>query len=331
VNREYIRSIWTNRDETDAQVCLEGAYTNEGFRVKNFHMDDRPNEKGRDIQCTKEGIEDIAFAVKKKPRKEDIQQLIDFATLNPNIMKFYVYLSPPTAPFESEMRKWEEVKYLDWVQLHEMLVTKSSIKYVGLYFSAHPLIFNFNEILKTLYDCRGVDFQNTRATRIAKAMLWSIKDDAVKLKATLEFINKSLGQELMDKLELNPGEYLACIDRIHHELDIANSIAGVKLCSSFMTMKRKFPNLLGLYWDTVSHRSDWKNFTSRAVEIGKSSDTAVNSFILNEWIIPSSELDSRNSLYANTARLLEHLFLLAKDIEEGIDWLFEDTVLVDQP
>ncbi len=122
MNKEYVRSIWTNREETDVHICLEEAYTKYGFKVKNFHRDDRTNEKGKDILCTKEGVENVAFAVKKKPKKDDIEQLQDFATSNPNMMKLYVYLNPPTAPFESEMHRWTEVQYLDWQQLHEMLV-----------------------------------------------------------------------------------------------------------------------------------------------------------------------------------------------------------------
>ncbi len=207
---------------------------------------------------------------------------------------------------------------------------QSSIRYIMFYLSVHPLISNLTEILKALYDCREVDFQNNSATHNVKAMLWSVKDDAVKLKAILDFTDELWKQELMDKLEPIPTEYMEYIDRLHHHLDIANSIAGSKLRSSYLTMKHNIPNLLGQYWYIASQRSDWKNFTSGAVEAGRISDNAVNAFILDNWVIPASKMDSRNSLYANIACLLEHLFNLAKDIEQGIDWLYEGIVLRQQ-
>jgi hypothetical protein len=327
MDREYLRSVWEDCPETRTLECLEEAYANRGFAVKNFHRDDRVNERGKDVLCTRihpPGA--IAFAVKKKPKKGDVQQLRELATQNPGMVRVYVYLSPPTAPFRAEMDKWKAVYYLDWEHLHLVLVESSAIGYLGQYFSVHPLVSSLSDVLRALYDSREVRFRRHRADRSEQAFLWSAKDDAVKLKAMLQLLRELWSPELKGKLRLDPSEYPAYVERLHQHLAATDSIAGVRLRDRFVEMKRTYPGLLGQYWDIASQRTGWKDFTSRASEIGMRSGRQVADFVVREWAVPGAKLDSRRSVYAALECLLDRLYGVAKDIEEGIDWLHDDLV-----
>lgn len=327
MNEDYLISIWKKYDETHAHHCLEEIYKKQGFQVKNYHKDDRINEKGMDILC-KKGNVNIGVSVKKKPRKGDIDQLRRFAKQNPKIKKIYVYLNHPTASFEAEMSKYKNLIYWDWEIFHEELIRNASRRYIILYFSVHPLFSNLYNILKIVYDKHDVKFPKHKVNTSEIKFLWNIKDDSVKVKAILDYVKDKWSLELMNKTQYNPDEYLEYVRKIHTELDIVNSKAGRVFYNTFQRMEREYPYLLAKYWTLISERTKWKEFTAITIELGKLNEDALKKYILHSWVLP--DLDDgpysqvMRNFYSTLNYLLENTYQLAKDLEDGIDWLFTD-------
>jgi hypothetical protein len=327
MDENYLISIWKKHDETDAHKCIEEIYKKKGFHVKNYHSDDRINENGVDILCRKDDTI-IGFSIKKKPRKGDIDQLRRFVEKNPDMKKYYIHLDHPTAPFEKEKSNYKDVTYWDWKIMHKELVENASKRYILLYFSIHPLFSNLFEIFKILYDNHEVHFSQGSASRREIEFLWNIKDDAVKLKAILHYVKEEWDRILMNKTYYNPDEYLEYIEKIHSELDLANSMAGRVLHTSFKKMEAKFPYLLSRYWDIVGRRTRWKEFVDTTIHLGTQSDNSVKEYILCSWVLPDLEegyyAHVMKGFYSTLHYLLENISELAKDLEDGVDWLFSD-------
>jgi len=332
MDSEYLRSVWKFIDEEKAHICLEEIYSKKGFTVRNLHRDDRFHESGADLLCTRNDLS-ISFAVKKKPKQEDIPQLKKLADSDSIMVKFYVYLDNPTRPFESAMTSYANIHYLDWNKFHSMLVQNGSINYTLLYFAAHKLFKNLSTIYKLLYDKRASkQYENALDTEEAEFM-WNIKDDAVKLKSSLEFLQAAWRPVLMTRLEYDKKEWAGYISKLHRELDIINNIAGESLCSSFHTMSNKFPRLIASYWELVSCRTIWKDFTAIATELGKTSLKDLEEFIRYKWVMPTLEHNRRSSeygpigsIYSALWAVIESTYNIANDIEDGVDWLHHELV-----
>ena len=328
----YLRSIWKFNDEEKAHVCLEEVYSKKGFVVRNLHRDDRFHESGIDLLCTRNNIS-IGFAIKKKPKQEDIPQLEKLAVSDSSIIKFYVFLENPTRPFEEEMKSNANVHYLDWNKLHSLLVANGSINYVLLYFAAHKLYENLSAIFELLYEKRTTKYYKHELDTEEIEYMWNIKDDAVKLKSTLEYLQADWRPVLMTRLEYDKKEWASYITKLHSDLDKINNIAGESLYSSFRTMSDKYPHLAARYWELASYRTIWKNFTAEAIVLGENSLDDLKEFIRYKWVMPtlehtrrSSEYGPFDSVYSTLWAVIESTYHIADDLECGLDWLYHDLV-----
>jgi hypothetical protein len=90
-------------------------------------------------------------------------------------------------------------------------------------------------------------------------------------------------------------------------------------------MKRYHPYLLSQYWYIVSQRTKWKDFTANAVE--QAASGTLDKYILNSWILPHTLIGPCGGFYSTLYHVIEHMFDLAEDIENGMDWLNDDVVL----
>jgi len=331
----YLRSIWKFNDEEKAHVCLEEVYSKKEFIVKNLHRDDRFHESGIDLLCTKNN-RSFGFAVKKKPKKEDISQLKKLSDSDSSIIKFYVYLDSPTRPFEDAMKSYANVNYLDWGKLHSLLVGNGSVNYTLLYFAAHKLYENLSAIYKLLYEERTTKYYQHARSAEETELMWNIKDDAVKLKSILEYLQADWRPILLTRLDYDRREWACYITKLHSDLDNTNNIAGESLHSSFRTMSDKFPHLAARYWELASYRTVWKDFTAAAIELGKKSPKDLKEFIRYKWVMPtlepsrrSSEYGPCKSVYSTLWAIIESTYHIAADLESGIDWLHHDLISTD--
>jgi hypothetical protein len=332
MDNDYLRSIWRPIDEEKAHECLEEVYSRKGFIVKNFHRDDRLHEAGIDILCTKNDMS-VGFAVKKKPKQDDVSQLKKLADSDLLRIKFYIYLDSPTRPFEQAMASCHTVQYLDWNKFHLLLLQNGSIKYVLLYFGAHKLFENLSEIYSLLYDKRATKQYNHVLDTEETEFMWNLKDDAVKLKSSLEYLQATWRPILMNRLEYSKEEWAGYLAKLHSDLDVINNVSGESLRRSFISMSNKFPHLAAFYWELASCRTVWKDFTGTAIELGSKSPDSLREFIRYKWVVPSLEPGRRSSeygpigsVYSALWAVVESTYNIANDIEDGVDWLHHELI-----
>ena len=128
----------------------------------------------------------------------------------------------------------------------------------------------------------------------------------------------------MTKSTRTPNEYQAIIDEVFEELDVINLLCSEKLVSSFEEIGDRHPDLFGLFWDNISRRTNWKLFT---VAVEKIPMEHISNFIRLWWVIPrldKSTLSVMRGFYSSTNYILENFHTVTKNLEDGIDWVFED-------
>ena len=319
----YPIRAWDRSTEDDIINCLQEVYLKRGYVTKNFHATDRIHELGTDLECAK-GKDKIAFAVKKKPRKHDIKQLNSFATTTKNKKAIYVFIEPPTRPFEQVAQTLDSVTFWNALELHKELIENESNLYLRLYFSAHLIVETLAKVHEIIYEKRNTSYQKRKLTTPELDSLWITKDNIVKMRSMLLNVYSRWTKKLMTKTSRKPQEYQKLINQVFEELDVVNLLSGEKLVSSFQEIAYRHPNLFGLYWDNVRQRTNWIFF---AVGVEKLSPEAVSSFIRSKWIIPSlpgSPSSVMRGFYSNVNYILENYHTVAKNLEDGIDWVFED-------
>lgn len=318
------KKVWSNVDEVLIHECIEEAFLNKGYNVKNFHKSDRRNENGIDILCEINN-QKIGFAVKKKPVKKDITQL-DILLSNENIKKVYVYVDHPSKSFENHIEQigTNHIEFWNWDQLHNELIMGPSIQYLRRYLLKNSLLENMSSVHKSLYKCRKSKYSRHNTSYDEMMDLWIIKDDIVKLRAILDHIHKRWGEILMNKTNFDFSEYNEILNTIFHELEIANNICGTKLKNSFIKFEEKHPTLLGLFWELVEPRSNWIPFTHILDSLKDQTD--VNEFIEYSWLMPH-EANIMKGFYSSLYYILENLYEVSQKLEYGIDRVFESICL----
>ena len=233
------------------------------------------------------------------------------------------------------MSNYSNIQYWNCKKLHKWLIEKQSVLYSIIYFSNHPLIINIKKILRILYSNKEANFFQHDLSKDELQCLWNIKDDAVKLKAVLHFCYLKWSDFLMNQLEYNDEVMFNSLYSIHKELTIVNNIAGIPLYHAFSDMAKRYPNFIGQYWYLISQRTGWKIFTHSSIKVGSLRKEDLDFYFTFGWILPNFFPDEMGiieinysyvmkSIYSTLNRIIENLFKVSKDIEDGIDWLFEE-------
>jgi len=320
----YTRKAWDRVGESEVLTCIEEVYSRKGYLTKNFHREDRRHEKGIDLFC-KKGDEQIAFAVKKKPGEEDIKQLRMFIDNTKNMRSIYVYVYPPTRPFEEVLNQVrDQLEIWHSAKLHDELLYNESVFYLCLYFSAHPIVESLTDACKIIYENRGSKYVPHKPDAEEVSILWLLKDNVVKMRSTLLQIHKRWAKSLMAKTQKLPDEFQGILNSVFSDLDIANEIAGDKMVSSFSELSSRYPSLLGLYWELARHRTEWDVFTHTLEKLPKDE---VERYIVFKWVLPgltSGTGGVMRGFYSSVSYILENLHRTAENLEDGIDWVFQD-------
>lgn len=312
----YSRKAWENVDEIEISNCIEGIYNASGWKVRNLHREDRVHEKGTDLLCNKNN-ENVAFACKKRPDTSDIKQLETFFDNTKGMKRIYVYINPPTRPFQEKLDELkDEVEIWDSDKLHKELVCHESVPYLCFYFSAHLIYQNLTGVIRTIYQKRATNYVPHKTTPGEALIMWSVKDDSVKATSLLRFINKRWAEILMTRRERKTQDYPNLLNGVFKDLEIANSICGKKLVDSFSELSKKYPYILSLYWGRVRQRSGWKIFTHSVESEGANFEKNIFNWILAR--IP----DITKDFCSSVTYILEDLRELAENIEYGIDQVF---------
>lgn len=301
--------------------CIEGIYKDMGCAVKNFHREDRRHERGIDLLCIKEN-KYVAFAVKKKPGKADIKQLKTFLANTKGMRPIYVYVNPPTRPFQERLKELQtNLEVWDSDKLHEELIYHESIPYLCFYFSAHPIFKNLIKVVKIVREKRATKHVPHKISPDEASALWVAKDNSVKANYMLKFIHKKWAKTLMIKTEKQVQEYSTILDDVFEDLEIVNALCGEKIVSSFLDLSKKYPHLLGYYWEVVRHRTNWGPLIP---PLGRVEEANVDGTVFDWIFLP--KLPVMRDFYSSINYILEGFHEFAGNIEDGIDWVFEDTI-----
>lgn len=122
-----------------------------------------------------------------------------------------------------------------------------------------------------------------------------------------------------------PEDYDRILDAIFSDLDIANDSAGEKLVSSFKRLSEEHPSLLGLYWTLASHRSGWDALTFALKSLAESK---VENYIIFNQVLPNLASHRFSGVmrgfYSSVNYVLENFHEASKDLEDGVDWVFDE-------
>lgn len=316
----YSRKAWEDVDEIEISNCIEGIYSALGWKVRNLHREDRVHEKGVDLLCNK-NQENVAFACKKRPGTSDIDQLETFFNNTKGMQRIYVYINPPTRPFQERLDKLQnEVEIWDSDRLHEELVCHESVPYLCFYFSAHPIYQNLTGVINAIYQKRTTKYVPHKTTFEEVLAMWNVKDDIVKANTLLKFINKRWAEILMTMKERKIQDYPNLLNEVFKDLEIANSICGGKLSSSFSSLSKKYPDILSFYWGLVRQRSGWKTFAHYVESEGANFEKNIFN-----WIFSSISKITKD-FCSSVTYILQSLSELAENMEYGIDQTFAKMV-----
>jgi hypothetical protein len=114
---------WNIFSELEIQAILKIHFETFGYNVIWRHKDDPANECGVDLECTrKKDNQIIKIAVKKKPKKEDLGQVIELSQ-NEADQRIYVYINGTAQSFRKQIPNFEpKVVFWDETKLEEYLV-----------------------------------------------------------------------------------------------------------------------------------------------------------------------------------------------------------------
>jgi hypothetical protein len=188
-SKEYkIEIDWYQFDESQIQILIALLYQNMGYSIENWHKSDRAREDGADL-IVRKVKNDIAIAVKIKPKQEDRPQLMDLYNRKEK-RKIYVYIKTPTRIFYDFMKKYQDkVEFWDATRLNEYFVENNLGFTTSLILDNHKISKTVQEIQQTLFgireNCLKLSTKKAQTLdRQSLKLLWRLKDEAVSLYKT---------------------------------------------------------------------------------------------------------------------------------------------------
>ncbi len=306
-----LTNVWLNREEEIIHECLEETFDKRGYRVINLHKIDRRREDGADLDISNPD-EKIYIQAKIKPLKKDIKQLHRLSKLKAD-KRIYVYVENPAVAFKEEQEKVKNVEFWNKEKLHGVLLENNSTVYFRLLVLASPMVRDIVKTLETINSCH-----NTHASDLGdngQISWWLVlKDRAVKLHASLELIYEWYKTELLMKDKNDESETKYYLKSLLILFDKISQNSSKDLNSIAEEIKTKYPHLLSKYVKVTGMRSNWigmpygikDNLTER----------------IEEWILPHESTD--NTFFNLANFYLKNLKDIAKAIEDGVDWIFEN-------
>jgi hypothetical protein len=110
---------WSRYSELEIQGILKIHFENLGYNVIWRHKEDPANEGGIDLECHR-GDERLILAVKKKPKKEALAQIVELSDENA-LKRIYVYIGGAAQSFRNKIPNFKNVEFWDESDLEEKL------------------------------------------------------------------------------------------------------------------------------------------------------------------------------------------------------------------
>jgi hypothetical protein len=114
---------WNKFEEMEVQAVIKLFFESKGFTVHWRHLEDRVHEEGADLVCFKED-KSVAIAVKKKPLKKDLYQLLELNNFESD-EKIYVYSGKAAVVFENQRKEYPHITFWTFVDLQQSLLSEA--------------------------------------------------------------------------------------------------------------------------------------------------------------------------------------------------------------
>jgi hypothetical protein len=252
---------WDAYSELELQTILKIHFENLGFEVNWRHQEDPANEKGIDLECTRDSDnQKVLIAVKKKPRKEALAQLVELVD-HPASKRIYVYVGGAAQSFRDKFSTFEpQVEFWDEKKLEEHLNDSGLTLELKIHNSRanEAMLRIMRRLIEVIKSKPEKDSLSGKPSQETMETLWGMKDRAVTvnkcaLMSQLMFEDSSRFGELTDEQVQNLVLYV---------LDYAYVYGLMSLCRTFEDLSPEFQELLCLVHDITKIRSNWHELFS---------------------------------------------------------------------
>jgi len=172
---------WHAYSEMEIQSLLKIHFETLGYRVSWRHRDDPSHEKGIDLECVKkDNSQRIAIAVKKKPRHDDIAQVVELAKASANRL-VYVYVQGASQSFLDNFRQFsKKIELWDYTKLEEELrLSNLGLKLVVDNSPAAEAVGKITSSIVRITSANKVTSSSDANLEESLRNLWTLKDRAV--------------------------------------------------------------------------------------------------------------------------------------------------------
>jgi hypothetical protein len=171
---------WNTFSELELQQILKIHFENIGFNIIWRHLDDPANERGIDLECSHEKSQTkILVAVKKKPRKEALSQILELMN-EPAKKHIYVYVGGSTQSFRDQIIRFSDIEFWDETKLEESL-NESGLTLrlkVDNTLANRAIFVIMGHILESI-NTKPITHEMPKPTAQIMMTLWGMKDRAV--------------------------------------------------------------------------------------------------------------------------------------------------------
>lgn len=326
-----VRDALGNLAEERIQKLVTVAYENDGWIVENIHAQDPAHEDGADLICTKKGERHL-IAVKRRPTKDDVKQLRRLSERADEGKLLYIHVLDPTVGFDKERKKLRKrVTFLGPSELHSMFLQWEVVDYIVLYLGTLPIVDELATAVAILWRCRkGAIPRGVRGHGDCDS-IYELKDTVLKTRGALGVVALRWESDLMQRIELDKGEYDSILDEITRDLDTVQRFTGGNLAAKFDETYEKTPYILSMMWKKVRIRTDWNHFALLAEKMSDELDVYL--FAKYMWALPGASSPIPHSRMSRARMrffcsgligILNNLAQVAKDLDDGVDWVWQD-------
>ena len=314
-------------DESKLQELLSDVYKYKGYQVKNMHTDDRRSENGADLVIVK-GNEKILVAVKKNPKKGDIDQLNRLYNRKEEASLVYAYSGHSTGPFlEVENKLNNGIEFLTGKSLHDFLLMGESVDYLLLIFKFHPLVLELSNSLAIVWEHRKNMVPETLKKEDLK-FLYSLKQAVLKKRISVGIVSWRYDYYANSHLNKKTTEFPSILDEQTRSLDQAQVYSGSSMFVAFKEVAARAPHLFAILWNIVSMRTNWREYTHKTESLPDL--RSVVNYTVEYWLLPykyaigeAGKLDGNAiGFLSGLDNILRSLTYALREIDVAIDWVW---------
>ena len=175
---------WGSYTELEIQTLLNMHFEMLNYEVIWRHREDPANEDGIDLECTRRSDKRrVLVAVKKKPRKEALAQVVQLAGHQAD-QQVFVYVDGAAQSFRDKFDTFaQKVEFWNEERMEsEMNETGMTLRLKMANTKASGSMLKIMRILTALISATGTSAPTAKPTEETMHTLWAMKDRAVTVK-----------------------------------------------------------------------------------------------------------------------------------------------------